>query len=408
MDIIYLDNNATTRVAPAVAEAIAPYFTEKYGNASSMYPLAAEAKKAMDIARGEVADLVGAAHDDEIIFTSCATESDNTAIFSAVRSFPQKKHIITSAVEHPAILHPCSYLESQGYKVDYIGVDAQGRFNMEQYKKALTDDTALVTVMWVNSETGTIFPIPEIAALAKERGALFHTDAVQAIGKLPIDVKNLPIDMLSLSGHKFHAPKGVGALYVRRGTRFTPFMMGGHQEKARRGGTENVPYIVGLGTAAVLAKTRLSDGSLARMAALRDKLQNGLLSSIPDSKLNGDPDNRVPNTVNISFGYVEGEAILMHLNEYGICASSGSACTSGSLEPSHVLRAMGVDFKFAHGSVRFSLSEQTTEKEIDKVLEVMPGIIEELRKISPFSRMAPDPTVQSGQVCLQINCDCFT
>ncbi len=388
MDIIYLDNNATTRVAPAVAEAIAPYFTEKYGNASSMYPLAAEAKKAMDIARGEVADLVGAAHDDEIIFTSCATESDNTAIFSAVRSFPQKKHIITSAVEHPAILHPCSYLESQGYKVDYIGVDAQGRFNMEQYKKALTDDTALVTIMWVNSETGTIFPIPEIAALAKERGALFHTDAVQAIGKLPIDVKNLPIDMLSLSGHKFHAPKGVGALYVRRGTRFTPFMMGGHQEKARRGGTENVPYIVGLGTAAVLAKTRLSDGSLVRMAALRDKLQNGLLSSIPDSKLNGDPDNRVPNTVNISFGYVEGEAILMHLNEYGICASSGSACTSGSLEPSHVLRAMGVDFKFAHGSVRFSLSEQTTEKEIDKVLEVMPGIIEELRKISPFSRMA--------------------
>ena len=388
MDIIYLDNNATTRVAPAVAEAIKPYFTEKYGNASSMYPLAAEAKKAMDIARGEVADLIGATYDDEIIFTSCATESDNTAIFSAVRSFPQKKHIITSAVEHPAILHPCSYLESQGYKVDYIGVDAQGRFNMEQYKKALTDDTALVSVMWVNSETGTIFPIPEIAALAKEHGALFHTDAVQAIGKLPIDVKNLPIDMLSLSGHKFHAPKGVGALYVRRGTRFTPFMMGGHQEKARRGGTENVPYIVGLGTAAVLAKTRLSDGSLTRMAALRDKLQNGLLSSIPDSKLNGDPDNRVPNTVNISFGYVEGEAILMHLNEYGICASSGSACTSGSLEPSHVLRAMGVDFKFAHGSVRFSLSEQITEKEIDKVLEVMPGIIEELRKISPFSRMA--------------------
>lgn len=383
-----MDNNATTRVAPAVAEAIKPYFTEKYGNASSMYPLAAEAKKAMDIARGEVADLIGAAYDDEIIFTSCATESDNTAIFSAVRSFPQKKHIITSAVEHPAVLHPFSFLESQGYKVDYIGVDAQGRFNMEQYKKALTGDTALVSVMWVNSETGTIFPIPEIAALAKAHGALFHTDAVQAIGKLPIDVKNLPIDMLSLSGHKFHAPKGVGALYVRRGTRFVPFMMGGHQEKARRGGTENVPYIVGLGTAAVLAKTRLCDGSLARMAALRDKLQNGLLSSIPDSKLNGDPDNRVPNTVNISFGYVEGEAILMHLNEYGICASSGSACTSGSLEPSHVLRAMGVDFKFAHGSVRFSLSEQTTEQEIDKVLEVMPGIIENLRKISPFSRIA--------------------
>ena len=387
MKLIYLDNNATTRVAPAVAEAMMPYFTEKYGNASSMYPLAAEAKKAMDIARAEVADLIGAAYPDEIIFTSCATESDNTAIFSAIRSYPQKKHIITSAVEHPAVLHPYSYLETQGYKVDYIGVDAQGRFNMEQYKKALDGDTALVSVMWVNSETGTVFPVPEIAALAKEYGALFHTDAVQAIGKLPFDVKNTPIDMLSLSGHKFHAPKGVGALYVRRGTRFTGFMMGGHQERGRRGGTENIPYIVGLGTAAVLAKTRLSDGSLARMAALRDKLQNGLLSSIPDSKLNGDPDNRVPNTVNISFGYVEGEAILMHLNEYGICASSGSACTSGSLEPSHVLRAMGVDFKFAHGSVRFSLSEQTTEEDVDKVLEVLPGIIENLRKISPFSRM---------------------
>ncbi len=387
MKIIYLDNNATTQVAPAVAQAIAPYFTEKYGNASSMYPLAAEAKKAMDIARAEVADLIGADYADEIIFTSCATESDNTAIFSAVRSFPQKKHIITSAVEHPAVLHPFSYLETRGYKVDYIGVDAQGRFNMQQYKKALTDDTALVSVMWVNSETGTIFPVPEIAALAKEHGALFHTDAVQAIGKMPVDVKNTKIDMLSLSGHKFHAPKGVGALYVRRGTRFTEFMMGGHQEKGRRGGTENVPYIAGLGTAAVLAKTRLSDGSLARMAALRDKLQNGLLASIPESKLNGDPEHRVPNTVNISFGYVEGEAILMHLNEYGICASSGSACTSGSLEPSHVLRAMGVDFKFAHGSVRFSLSDQTTEAEVNKVLEVMPGIIENLRKISPFSRM---------------------
>ena len=387
MKTIYLDNNATTQVAPAVAEAIKPYFTEKYGNASSMYPLAAEAKKAMDIARAEVADLIGADYADEIIFTSCATESDNTAIFSAVRSFPQKKHIITSAVEHPAVLHPFSYLETRGYKVDYIGVDAQGRFNMQQYKKALTDDTALVSVMWVNSETGTIFPVPEIAALAKEHGALFHTDAVQAIGKMPVDVKNTKIDMLSLSGHKFHAPKGVGALYVRRGTRFTEFMMGGHQEKGRRGGTENVPYIAGLGTAAVLAKTRLSDGSLARMAALRDKLQNGLLTSIPESKLNGDPEHRVPNTVNISFGYVEGEAILMHLNEYGICASSGSACTSGSLEPSHVLRAMGVDFKFAHGSVRFSLSDQTTEADVDKVLEVMPGIIENLRKISPFSRM---------------------
>lgn len=388
MKLIYLDNNATTRVAPEVAEAMKPYFTEEYGNASSMYPLAARAHHAMDAARGQVADLIGAAYPDEIIFTSGATESDNTAIFSAVRSYPQKKHIITSKVEHPAVLHPYKFLETQGYKVDYIGVDAQGRFDMEQYKKALTDDTALVSVMWVNSETGTVFPVPEIAALAKERGALFHTDAVQAIGKMPVNVKDTPVDMLSLSGHKFHAPKGVGALYVRRGTRFTEFMMGGHQEKGRRGGTENIPYIVGLGKAAKLAAARVTDGTLAKMAALRDRLQNGLLSAIPDSKLNGDPANRVPNTVNISFGYVEGEAILMHLNEYGICASSGSACTSGSLEPSHVLRAMGVDFKFAHGSVRFSLSDQNTQEDVDKVLEVMPGIIENLRRISPFSRMA--------------------
>lgn len=389
MKLIYLDNNATTPVAPAVFEAMKPYFTEKYGNASSMYPLAAASHHAMDTARQQVAGLLGAAYADEIIFTGCATESDNTAIFSAVRSFPNKKHIITSAVEHPAILHPLQYLASQGYKIDYIGVDKQGRFDMQQYKAALRDDTALVTVMWANNETGTLFPIPEIARLAKAHGALFHTDAVQVIGKIPLDVKNTAIDMLSLSGHKFNAPKGVGALYVRRGTRFTEFMMGGHQEKARRGGTENIPYIVGLGWAAELAKNRAnSEETLARMAALRDRLQNGLLEKIPDTKLNGDPDHRVPNTVNISFGYVEGEAILMHLNEYGICASSGSACTSGSLEPSHVMRAMGVDFQFAHGSVRFSLSEETTPKEIDKVLKVLPGIIENLRKISPFSRLA--------------------
>ncbi|MBO7237842.1 MAG: cysteine desulfurase NifS [Elusimicrobiaceae bacterium] len=387
MKLIYLDNNATTPVAPAVFDAMKPYFVEKYGNASSMYPLAAESHKAMEAARQQVADLVGAAHADEIIFTGCATESDNTAIFSAVRSFPNKKHIITSAVEHPAIFHPLHYLESQGYKVDYIGVDTQGRFNMDQYKAALRDDTALVTVMWANNETGTIFPVEEIAALAKARGALFHTDGVQVIGKMPLDVKNTQIDMLSLSGHKFNAPKGVGALYVRRGTRFTEFMMGGHQEKARRGGTENIPYIVGLGKAAELARTRANSDALVKMAALRDRLQNGLLTKIPDSKLNGDPQNRVPNTVNISFGYVEGESILMHLNEYGICASSGSACTSGSLEPSHVMRAMGVDFQFAHGSVRFSLSEDTTQAEVDKVIEVLPGIIENLRKISPFSRL---------------------
>jgi len=387
MKLIYLDNNATTPVAPAVFEAMKPYFIEKYGNASSMYPLAAESHRAMETARQQVADLVGAAHADEIIFTGCATESDNTAIFSAVRSFPTKKHIITSAVEHPAILHPLRYLQGQGYRVDFIGVDAQGRFNMDQYKAVLDDDTALVTVMWANNETGTVFPVEEIARLAKEKGALFHTDAVQVIGKMPLDVKNTAIDMLSLSGHKFNAPKGVGALYVRRGTRFTEFMMGGHQEKARRGGTENIPYIVGLGKAAQLAQARANGAALTKMAALRDDLQTRLLARITDSKLNGDPEHRVPNTLNISFGYVEGEAILMHLNEYGICASSGSACTSGSLEPSHVMRAMGVDFQFAHGSVRFSLSEETTQAEIDKVVEVLPGIIETLRQISPFARL---------------------
>ena len=385
--MIYLDNNATTQVDPAVTEAMQPYFTQKYGNASSMYPMAAEAHKAMDEARAKVASLIGAAYPDEIIFTSCATESDNTAIFSAIRSFPQKKHIITSKVEHPAVMHPYKFLESQGYRVDYIGVDKDGRFDLQQYKSVLDKDTALVSVMWANSETGTIFPIAEIAALAKEYGALFHTDAVQAIGKVPVNVQQVPEDMLSLSGHKFHAPKGIGALYVKRGTRFVEFMMGGHQEKGRRGGTENIPYIVGLGVAAGLAKERVESGAVEKITALRDRLQEGLLASIPDSKLNGDPQNRIPNTVNISFGYVEGEAILMHLNEYGICASSGSACTSGSLEPSHVLRAMGVDFKFAHGSVRFSLSEQTTEQDIDKVLEVMPAIIENLRKISPFFKV---------------------
>lgn len=384
--LIYLDNNATTRCLPAVTEAILPYLEEKFGNASSMYPLAKESRHAIETARKQVAELIGAEYPDEIIFTSCATESDNAAIFSAVRSFPNKKHIITSAVEHPAILSPLQFLQTQGYKVDYVGVDKQGRFDMEQFKSLVTDQTALVSVMWVNSETGTIFPVEEIAEIAKSRGALFHTDAVQAIGKMPVDVAQTKIDMLSLSGHKFHAPKGVGALYVRRGTRFSPFLMGGHQEKSRRGGTENVAYIAGLGKAAQLAQERLTDGSLERMKKLRDKLQNGILSSIEDSQLNGDPDGRVPNTVNISFGYIEGESILMYLNDSGICASSGSACTSGSLEPSHVLRAMCVPFEFAHGSVRFSLSELTTEEEIDKVLEVLPGIIARLRAISPFHK----------------------
>ena len=388
MKVIYLDNNATTQCAPAVVEAMLPYFSQKYGNASSMHTFGGSNRHAIDLAREQVAALIGAAYADEIIFTSCATESDNTAIFSAVRSFPKKKHIITSAVEHPAIMEPFKYLEAQGYRVDFIGVDEKGRFDMDRFKSVLDEDTALVSVMWANSETGTIFPIVDIARLAHQKGALFHTDAVQAVGKIPVQVQQAEIDMLSLSGHKFHGPKGVGALYVRRGTRFMPYLMGGHQEKHRRAGTENVPCIVGLGKAAQLAQQRLAAGASVQIAALRDKLEEGILAAIADVKINGDPAHRVPNTTNISFGYIEGESILMYLNDLGICASSGSACTSGSLEPSHVLRAMGVPFQFAHGSIRFSLSDQTTEADIDFVLKELPPIIERLRKISPFSRLA--------------------
>ena len=388
MKEIYLYNNATTQCSPAVVEAMLPYFSEKYGNASSMHTFGGNNRHVIDQARQQVASLIGAAHADEIIFTSCATESDNTAIFSAVRSYPKKKHIITSAVEHPAIMEPYKYLEAQGYRVDFIGVDEYGRFDMQRFQSVLDEDTALVSVMWANSETGTIFPIAEIARLTHQKGALFHTDAVQAVGKIPVNVQEMDIDMLSLSAHKFHGPKGVGALYVRRGTRFMPYLMGGHQEKHRRAGTENVPYIVGLGKAAELAQKRLTDGTSARIAALRDELEQGIVATIADVKVNGDPEHRVPNTTNISFGYIEGESILMYLNDLGVCASSGSACTSGSLEPSHVLRAMGVPFQFAHGSIRFSLSDQTTREDIELVLKELPPIIERLRKISPFSRLA--------------------
>ena len=386
--VVYLDNNATTQCAPEVVEAMLPYFTEKYGNASSMHTFGGENRHVIDKARHTVADFINAAYDDEVIFTSCASESDNTAIFSAVRVNRNKKHIITSAVEHPAVMEPFRYLQTQGYRVDYIGVDELGRFNMEQFKAVLDEDTALVSIMWANSETGTIFPIAEIAKLAHEKGALFHTDAVQAVGKIPVDVQVAGVDMLSLSAHKFHGPKGIGVLYVKRGTRFLPYLMGGHQEKHRRAGTENVPYIVGLAKAAELAKKRVSDGTMDKVAALRDKLEQGILASIPDVKVNGDPEHRVPNTTNISFGYIEGESILMYLNDFGICASSGSACTSGSLEPSHVLRAMNVPFQFAHGSIRFSLSDQTTQADIDLVLKELPPIIKRLREISPFSRFA--------------------
>lgn len=386
--VIYLDNNATTQCLPEVVEAMLPYFSDKYGNASSMHNFGGENRHVIDAARHQVAQLIGAEYDDEIIFTSCASESDNTAIFSTVRANRTKKHIITSAVEHPAVMEPFKFLEAQGYRVDYIGVDEQGRFDLEQFKRVIDADTALVSVMWANSETGTIFPIQQIAQITHEHGAVFHTDAVQAVGKIPVNVQAAGVDLLSLSAHKFHGPKGIGVLYVKRGTRFMPYLMGGHQEKHRRAGTENVPYIVGIGKAAQLAQTRLADGTMARVAALRDKLEQGILATIPDVKVNGDPEHRVPNTTNISFGYIEGESILMFLNEFGVCASSGSACTSGSLEPSHVLRAMKVPFQFAHGSIRFSLSDQTTAADIEMVLNELPPIIKRLREISPFSRMA--------------------
>ena len=384
MKEVYLDNNATTRCYPQVVEAMLPYFSDKYGNASSMHTFGGQNRHVIDAARHQMAELINAAYDDEIIFTSCATESNDSVLFSAAEAFPDKKHIITSAVEHPAVLEPCRLLESRGWRVDFIRVDENGRFDLEELKSLIDDKTSLVSVMWANNETGTIFPVKEIAKIAHAHGALFHTDAVQAAGKIPIDVQEVCADFLSVSAHKFHGPKGIGALYVRRGARFVPYLVGGHQEKHRRAGTENVPYIVGIGKAAELAKKRLTDGSIQKMAALRDKLEKGIADAIADVKVNGDVQNRVPNTTNISFGYIEGESILMYLNDFHICASSGSACTSGSLEPSHVLRAMKVPFEFAHGSIRFSLSDENTEADIDLVLKELPPIVERFRAISPF------------------------
>ncbi len=384
MKVIYLDNNATTRTLPEVLQKMAPYFTDFYGNASSIHTFGGSNKHAIESARSQVAKLLNA-KPEEIIFTSGGTEGDSTAIFSAVNSYPNKKHIITSAVEHPAVLEVCKYLASRGYRLDIIGVDAQGRFDMEQYKKVLDEDTALVTTMWANSETGTIFPVKEIAEIAHAKGALFHTDAVQAAGKIATDVKEINADFVSMSSHKIHGPKGTGALYVKAGTRYMPFMRGGHQENLRRAGTENVPNIVGFGYACELALKHLPEYQ-TQVKPLRDLLEKELLAKIPDTKINGDTQNRLPNTLNLSFGYIEGESILMFLDEEGICASSGSACTTGSLEPSHVLRAMGVPFQFAHGSIRFSLSRFTTLEEVQTVIKVLPNIVARLRAISPFKK----------------------
>ncbi len=384
MKVTYFYNNATTRTLPEVLEAMTPYFTENYGNASSIHTFGGSNKKVIENARRQVSALINASP-AEVIFTSGGTEGDSSAIYSAINSYPNKKHIITSAVEHPAVLELFKLLASKGYKVDFIGVDSFGRFDIESYKKLIDDNTALVSVMWANSETGTIFPIAEIAKIAHQHGALMHTDAVQAVGKIEVDVKAADVDMMSFSAHKFNGPKGIGGLYIKQGTRFLPFMVGGHQEKVRRAGTENVPGIVGFGKAAEIAKETLHLYK-EQVAPLRDALEQGLLAAIEDVKVNGDPAARLPNTTNLSFGYIEGESILMFLNEHGICASSGSACTSGSLEPSHVLRAMGVPFQFAHGSIRFSLSKASTKEEVDLVISVMPAIIKNLRQLSPFHR----------------------
>lgn len=382
MKTIYLDNNATTSVAPEVFEAMKPFLTELYGNPSSMHTFGGQVAKYIDHAREQVATILGTENSSEIIFTSCGTESNNTALHSAVATARNKNKIITTSVEHPAVLNPAKDLAKAGKNVVFLAVDNLGRLNLSEVEKAISGDTALVSVMWANNETGVIFPIERIAEMCTERGVPFHVDAVQAAGKIPIDLKKVPITFLSIAGHKLHAPKGVGALYVRRGTPFVPLISGGHQERGRRGGTENVASIVAMGKACELAMSHLKDEN-TKVAKLRDKLEKGIIENIPRSFIHGDTEHRLPNTTNIGFEAVEGEAILLLMNEHGICASSGSACTSGSLDPSHVMMAMGIPFTRAHGSIRFSLSRYTTEKEIDYTLERLPPIIKRLRELSP-------------------------
>ncbi len=382
MRVIYFDNNATTRVADEVYEAMQPYFKDLYGNPSSMHTFGGQVGIRIREARERVAGLLGC-DPGEIIFTSCGTESDSAAIHGALATVPQKRKVITSRVEHPAVLAVCRDLETRGYMVVELGVDKVGRLDLNELEHQLDDDTALVTIMYANNETGVIFPIEQIAEMVTSRGITLHTDAVQVVGKIPLNLAKSPINLLSLSGHKLHAPKGVGVLYIKKGTRVAPFLLGGHQEGGRRAGTENVPGIIGLGKACELAAQHMNDEN-TRVKRLRDKLEATILKTCPDSRVNGDRKNRLPNTTNISFEYVEGEAILLLLDRHGICASSGSACTSGSLEPSHVLRAMGVPFTAAHGSIRYSLSRYNTEQEVDLTIDKMPGIINRLRELSPF------------------------
>lgn len=385
MSLIYLDNNATTKVDPQVLEAMLPYFQEEYANPSSVYEFAKRSNHAVREARGVMKDFFNAQNEKEILFTSCGSESANTAIRGVLHMNKNKRHIITTKVEHPCVLNLYQTLEKEGYKVDYIGVNSNGELDLAQLEEAINDDTALVSVMYANNETGVIFPIEKISEIIKSKNkeTKFFVDAVQVSGKIPIDVQALGVDLMGISGHKFHAPKGIGALYVNSKTLITPLIIGGHQERGKRAGTENVPYIVGMAKAAELAQDHLRYEA-TEVKRLRDKLEKNIVKNVFNARLNTGIVNRVPNTTNIGFEYIEGELILLHLSDLGICASSGSACTSGSLEPSHVLRAMNVPFTAIHGSIRFSLSKFTTEKEIDYVCEKMPGIIEKLTNISPF------------------------
>jgi cysteine desulfurase len=395
--IIYLDNNATTQVAPEVVEAISPFLSGEYFNPSSMYEAARGPADAILAARKTVARLLGHARPSEVLFTSCATESNNTAVFGTIAANPERRHVVTTAVEHPAIFEVCKDLERRGFEVDFIPVDTQGRLDKGEFVRALRPDTLLVSVMHANNETGVIFPVDELSRITKETdpSIVFHTDATQSVGKLPIDLRGSfkHVDLLSFSGHKLHAPKGIGALYIRRGTRCRPFLLGGHQEDGRRGGTENVAFIAGLARALELAVEH-RDQDEQRIRTMRDRLQDELSASIPYIEVNGGDAPRLDNTLNIACHFIEGEGILFQLSEHGICASSGSACTSGSLEPSHVLRAMNVPFTAVHGSVRFSLSRYTTDEEIDTVIEVFPEIVASLRRLSPYwdtERDAPTP-----------------
>ena len=381
---VYLDNAATTALSPKVLEKMMPYLTDIYGNASSPHSFGQTARIGVEHAREQVARAINA-DPSEIVFTGCGTESDNTVLFGVAERYAKKgDHIITTNVEHHAILHSCAALEKKGIKVTYLPVDKDGLVTPEQVRDAITDKTILVSVMFANNEVGTIMPIPEIAAVCHEKGVLFHTDAVQAAGHVPVDVKAMGIDMLSISGHKFHGPKGVGVLYERKGIRLPSYIIGGEQEKGRRAGTENVAGIVGLGEALELAVTNMSETS-ARMTRMRDRLIEGIEATIPEVKLNGHRTKRLPNTVNFSIKYIEGESILLMLDMAGIAASSGSACTSGSLDPSHVLLALGLTHEVAHGSVRMTLGDDTTDEDIDYVLETLPKVAHRLRAMSPIS-----------------------